>query len=167
MGTSSNDELEHLARIYNLPLIAVCQRDRLKDYDYVNNGFYIINTESSVDGFGKHWQCLYLNKNMSFYFCSFGNPPPTDIIEYVRKYSKHFINNNMIIQNINSDNCGYFCIGFILFMIYNKYNYTKFLKAFDETNSKRNDGILEGLIRLYTNKTPSTQINKFFKIAGN
>lgn len=161
MGSTDNFELDEIARKYNLPLIGIVQRDKLKTLPYYNNGFYIINTEPSTSGSGKHWQCLYLNKNTSFFFCSFGNPPPTDVISYVKKYSKHLKNNNMIIQNLKSDNCGYFCIGFILFMIHNNYNYLDYITAFDDETS-RNDKILEGLMRIYTNKNPIKPLSRFF-----
>lgn len=164
MGSTSNTDLIKIASFYNLPLVSVCQRDNLDEQQYVNNGFYIINTEPSTAGTGTHWACLYLNKLTSFYFCSFGSPPPTDVVSYVKNYSKHFKNNNLIIQNIKSDNCGYFCIGYILFMINNKYNYLEFINAFDEENTKRNDYILEGLLRLYTNKKPIKEITKFFNM---
>lgn len=163
MGSTSDDDLRKIAKFYNLPLIGVCQRDNLKDYQYVNNGFYIINTEPSSSGTGRHWQCLYLNKNTSFYFCSFGNPPPTDVVTYVKKYSKHLKNNNLIIQNINSENCGYFTIAYILFMIKNSYNYLEYINVFDD-DTIRNDGVLEGLMRLYTNKRPIKEISKFFNM---
>lgn len=164
MGSTSNLELTKIASFYNLPLVAIVQRDKLHEYPYVNNGFYIINTEPSTAGYGKHWQCLYLNKNTSFYFCSFGNPAPTDVISYVKKYSKHFKNNNLIIQNIKSDNCGYYCIAFMLFMIKNNYNYLEFINAFDEDDTTRNDYIVEGIMRVFSNKRPIKEISRFFNI---
>lgn len=164
MGSTSNDDLNKIARFYNLPLVGVCQRDKLCELPYVNNGFYIINTQPSTQGYGKHWQCLYLNKQTSFYFCSFGNPPPTDVVHYCRNYSKHLKNNNLIIQNIKSDNCGYFCIAFMLFMVNNNYNYLEFINAFDEDDTTRNDYIVEAIMRLYGNKQPIKEISRFFNM---
>ena len=162
MGTTSDDELKRIAKYYKLPLIGVCQRNHLHEYPHVNNGFYIINTEPSTSGSGRHWACLYLNKQTSFYFCSFGAPPATDVIKYVQKYSKKFKNNNLIIQNLKSDNCGYFCIAFMLF-VNNGYDYLEFINAFDD-DTIRNDAVLEGLMRIFTNKKPIKEISRFFNM---
>ena len=152
MSTTSNTELENMAKYFNLPLVCVCQKDLLKEYPHVNNAFYIINNQSSTDGSGSHWTCLYLNKKMSFFFCSFGSPPSLEIVKFVKRFkSKHLRYNNYIIQDLKSNNCGYYAIGFILFMDHNNYDYISFITAFDD-DTKRNDEILEGIVRLYLPK---------------
>jgi len=162
--TTTNLDLMKIADELNLPLVCVVQRDDLIHQPYVNNGFYIINIQPSTQGNGQHWVCLYLNKATSFYFDSFAVSPPTDVIQFVRKYSKHLKHNNLIIQNLKSDNCGIFCIIFILFMVKNKYNYLDYIEEFDTNNdTKRNDAVLEGLARIYIGKTSNAVINKFFR----
>ena len=62
---------------------------------------------------------LYFNNNNVTYFGSFG-------VEHIPKEIKRFIGNKDIITNIyriqayNSIICGYFCIGFIDFMLKSK-----------------------------------------------
>lgn len=165
MGSTSNIELENIGNYYNLNIIGVLQKDRLRDYPYVNNGFYIINNESSNVGSGTHWTCLYLNKNQSFFYDSFGATPSIDIVKYVKKYSRSFKHNNAIIQDLHSDNCGYYCVGFCLFMTRNKYNYMAFIECFDEDEPPRNDLILEGIMRVYLpSKRPPKELNRFFNL---
>jgi len=167
MGSTSNIELENLASFFNIKpqLVAVLQKDNLKHSPHVHNGFYIINNQSSDEGSGTHWTALYLNKNTSFFYDSFGSPPSIEIIKFCRLYSKHLYHNNYIIQDLHSSNCGYYCIGFIVFMINNEYNYIEFIKAFSD-NAKRNGLVLEGLMRLYlsSKKRIPKELNGFFSM---
>ena len=79
---------------------------------------YVINLDEYSD-IGTHWIALYaLNDNVT-YFDSFG-------VEHNRKEILKFIGNKNIqgnifrIQTHNSVMCGYFCIGFIDFMLKDK-----------------------------------------------
>ena len=68
---------------------------------------------------GTHWIALYVSNNGVIYFDSFG-------VEHVPKVIERFIGNKNIKTNIfrtqanNSIICGYFCIGFIDFMLAGK-----------------------------------------------
>ena len=68
---------------------------------------------------GTHWTALFCNRSESVYFDSFG-------VEHVSEKIKDFFGNKNIKANIfrvqanNSVMCGYFCIGFIDFMIAGK-----------------------------------------------
>ena len=79
---------------------------------------YVINFDEYKD-VGTHWIALFFNRNEIVYFDSFG-------VEHVPKEIKEFIGNKNINANIfqvqenNSIMCGYFCIGFIDFMIAGK-----------------------------------------------
>ena len=65
---------------------------------------------------GTHWIFLHISNDDTIYFDSFG-------VEHVPKEIKHFTGNkntetNMYrIQTNDSIMCGYFCIGFIDFML--------------------------------------------------
>ena len=77
---------------------------------------------------------LILDKAVT-YFDSFG-------VEHIPKEIKKFINNKNIIVNIfripayNSVLCGYFCIGFIDFIL-NGNNLTNFTNLFSPNNFKK------------------------------
>ena len=76
---------------------------------------YVINLDEYAD-VGTHWIALFCNRNEIVYFDSFG-------VEHVPQEIKEFVANKNIITNIfrvqanNSVMCGYFCIGFIDFML--------------------------------------------------
>ena len=86
---------------------------------------YVINLDEYAD-VGKHWIALFCNRNEIVYFDSFG-------VEHIPEEIKKFIGNKNIktnifrVQEINSVMCGYFCIGFIDFMLAGK-------KLIDYTN---------------------------------
>ena len=80
------------------------------------NNIKVINLDEYSD-IGTHWIALYVNTKGVTYFDSFG-------VAHIPKEIKNFINSNKnIIANISriqaydSVMCGYFCIGFIDFML--------------------------------------------------
>ena len=87
-----------------------------------SHGAYIINLDEYHD-IGTHWVALYVNTAVPSskernnktvtYFDSFG-------VEHIPKEIIKFIGNKGIIANIfriQTYDCGYFCIGFINFML--------------------------------------------------
>ena len=100
----------------------------------IKDGAYIINLDEYAD-VGTHWIALFCNKNNIIYFDSFG-------VEHVPKEIKKFINNKNIIASIfriqanDSVMCGYFCIGFIDFMLAGK-NLTGFTNLFSPYDLKK------------------------------
>ena len=95
------------------------------------DGPYVINLDEYGD-VGTHWIALFCNRNKIVYFDSFG-------IEYIPEEIKEFIRNKNIKANIfrvqenNSIMCGYFCTGFIDFMVAGKKltNYTNLFSPHD------------------------------------
>ena len=77
-----------------------------------------MNLDEYVD-VGTHWIALFCNINKIVYFDRFG-------VDHVPEEIKKFIGNKNINTNIfrvqanNSVMCGYFCIGFIDFMLAGK-----------------------------------------------
>ena len=84
--------------------------------------------------------CFILQKNEIFYFHSFG-------VEHIPEEIKEFIENKNIKANIfqvqedNSIMCGYFCIGFINFMLAGK-KLTDYTNLFSPYDFKKNDSII-------------------------
>ena len=84
----------------------------------IKDGVYITNLDEYGD-VGTHWIALFCNRNKIVYFDSFG-------VEHVPEEIKEFVGNKNIKANIfrvyanNSVMCGYFCIGFIDFMLAGK-----------------------------------------------
>ena len=102
----------------------------------IKNGAYVVNLDEYSD-IGTHWVALYVHNNDVTYFPSFG-------VEHIPKEIKAFINNKAITTNIfriqpyDSIICGYFCIGFIDFMLTGK-TLTEFTNLFSPNNFKIND----------------------------
>ena len=89
---------------------------------------------------GTHWIALFCNKNEIVYFDSFG-------VEHVPEEIKEFVGNKNIKANIfrvqanDSVMCGYFCIGFIDFMLAGK-KLTDYTNLFSPHDFKKNDNII-------------------------
>ena len=81
----------------------------------IKDGAYVTNLDKYADT-GTLWIVLFCNKNEIACFDSFG-------VEHTSEETKEFIGNKNIIANIfrvqanNSVMSGYFCIGFIDFML--------------------------------------------------
>ena len=84
----------------------------------IKHGTYVINLDEYAD-VDTHWIALFCRRSEIVYFDSFG-------VEHVPEEIKEFIRNKNIIANIfrvqtnNSIMRGYFCIGFIDFMLAGK-----------------------------------------------
>ena len=92
---------------------------------------YIINLDEYSD-IRTHWIVLYLQSNDVTYFDSFG-------VEHIPKkiYQKQRHKTNIFrIQAYDSTMCGYFCIGFIGFMLAGK-TLTEFTNLFSRHNLKK------------------------------
>ena len=84
----------------------------------INDGAYVLNLDEYSD-LRTHWIPLYASNNNVTYFDSYE-------IEHIPKEIKTFIDKSAIVTNIfrmqacDSIICGYFCIGFIDFMLAGK-----------------------------------------------
>ena len=111
----SNIDLSSLCKYYMLPLVSVSMKDELPKK--VVDGNYFINLESSTQGSGSHWLFLAIHGKNSFYFDSFGVVPPTEVRTFVkRRRQSHLGFNNSIIQDLRSENCGYFCFALLMYL---------------------------------------------------
>ena len=107
----------------------------------IKDGAYIINLDEYKD-VGTHWIALFCKKCEIVYFDSFG-------VEHIpeENHREEFIGNKNIKANIfrvqanNSVMCGYFCIGFIDFMLAGK-KLTDFTTLFSPYDFDKNDSII-------------------------
>ena len=106
----------------------------------IQDGANVVNLDEYAD-VGTHWITLFCNRNEIVYFDSFG-------VEHVPEEIKEFVGNKNIKANIfrvqanNSVMCGYFCIGFIDFMLAGK-KLTDFTSLFCPYELEKNDGIIQ------------------------
>ena len=105
----------------------------------IKDGAYLINLYEYAD-VGTHWIALFCKRSEIVYFDSFG-------VEHVPEEIKKFIGNKNIKANIfrvqanSSVMCGYFCIGFINFMLAGK-KLTDFTSLFSPHDFEKDDRII-------------------------
>ena len=105
----------------------------------IKDGVYVINLDEYA-GAVTHWIALFCIKCEIVYFDSFS-------IEHVPEEVKDFIGNKNIVANIfwvranNSVMYGYFCVGFIDFMLADK-KLIDFTSMFSPYDFEKNDSII-------------------------
>ena len=105
----------------------------------VKNGAYVNNLDEYHD-IGTHWVALYVNNKTVTYFDSFEvELIPKEIIKFID--NKNIITNIFRIQAYDSIMCGYFCIGFINFML-NDNSLIDYTSIFSQNDFKKNDDII-------------------------
>lgn len=144
--TISNIKIETIAKNIKLNIIVICKDELKEQYP---SGNYIVNLNNKDEN-GSHWVSFVIHQNIAFYFDSFGAQPPQEFITYCKKFKLKLCCNTYIIQNINSSNCGYYCLGLIVYLHKNNaFNTSKkfiseandFINLFED-NTKLNDKIL-------------------------
>ena len=105
----------------------------------IKDGAFILNLDE-YESIGTHWIPLYVNDNNVTYFDSSG-------IEHIPKEIKKFIGNKNVVINIyrmqayDSIICGYFCIGFIDFMLKRK-SLLQYTNLFSPNDYEKNDKVI-------------------------
>ena len=134
----TNFELEHIAKIYDIPLVGVFQKDMIPYPPKAGN--YVVNLQSSKDGNGTHYTLLILGE-WSIYIDSFGAPPPMEIERFILAFKPlHYGYNKEIIQDLKNEACGYYCMCFLLYWKRNKGNVletaVKYINQFKKSTNK-------------------------------
>ena len=144
-----NYQLDKIMKPFKLYIKAIRLEDlkEMINYIYDNNiliGSFILNID-------KHWVAIYFdfkNEYVLEYYDPFGEPPRQIIIDLFKKLILSF-NINVFIkikinkiqqQNINSSNCGWFTMYFLI-MRYNNYTF-KYITKFKDID-KQEDNIEE------------------------
>ena len=105
-----------------------------------NKGSGICNRPWWNADVGLHCIALFCNKNTVIYFDSFDvEHIPEEIKEFIG--SKNIKANIFRVQEKDSIMCGYFCIGFIDFMLAGK-KLTDYTNLFSPHDFKKNDNII-------------------------
>ena len=105
----------------------------------IKDGGYVINLDEYAD-VGTHWIALFCKESKIVYLNSFGvELIPEEIKEFIGNKNKKA--NIFRVQTNNSVMCGYFCIGFIDFMLAGK-KLTDFTTLFSPYDFDKNDKII-------------------------
>jgi hypothetical protein len=146
----TNVYIERLLKLFDNNFIGVFSADQLYDVTLTNNQSVIINLSTSYEK-GSHFIAFKLDENKLIYFdslCSY--ILPLEIRDFIlSQHHDEFIYNTIPIQDIESSYCGYYCIGFILYM--NIGTLDQFLSYFYTSSDKLilNDHLILFLINLY------------------
>ena len=153
----SNIELKNLSKIYAIKVDYIGYKDTMPNIKSKSNYGAIINIDNSnPDDFnpnGSHWTCLIIKDGICIYFDSFGLGETIETMNFIKKQNvKHYGFNNVQIQDIKDDHCGYYCL---LLLRYVKENSNKnlidsinnFIDLFDKNNVKNNKKILLNFLK--------------------
>lgn len=109
-------------------------------FELKDNHFYILNMDHP-SGPGTHWILVYLlNPKVGIYFDSFGAPPPTTILSYMRKHRAINYRNICDFQSLYSSSCGWFCI-YVTDNLLNGRSFDSIERDFS-TNIRANEALL-------------------------
>ena len=72
--------------------------------------FYIMNMDDEK-GDGSHWVLIFdCLPDRTIYMDSFAVSPPEEALKFMQKTKKRLVVNDMQIQSMNSDSCGWMCL---------------------------------------------------------
>ena len=103
----------------------VFMRDELKNQKVTQNECLILNIDHSSNN-GTHWTCLFIKNGVTYYFDSYGFPPPLEVLEYCKGEDRYY--NTFKIQGDGEVICGHYCI----YMLYQLSNGCNFYDVLDE-----------------------------------
>ncbi len=139
----SNIDITNILRAQGIEINGIFMKDELPKK--LKKGFYVINLASNTDNNGgTHWTSLYYSSDDNYYFDAFGFIAPME----VDKRFKSYVYNTSQIQDINSTACGFYCIGFIIYMNSQKNKmegYKSFVNLFS-SDTKENDKKLYAIL---------------------
>ena len=110
------DDIVRLAKELKIQNISgVKMRDEIKGKSKLNE-CGIINLNTSYQS-GSHWTCFYHDSNNDrYYFDSFGEPPPVELLKYLKSDSEFnqdlptIKRNSSTVQHDHSSECGSLCL---------------------------------------------------------
>ena len=114
-NTLCTRDILNLVDLMEIPnFVGVRMRDEFKGKGKpVECGIMNLNTSSEP---GSHWTCYYSNGDNVFYFDSFGEPPPIELLKYLKsdlEFSKDLPvikRNALTVQHDQSSECGSLCL---------------------------------------------------------
>lgn len=116
---TTNIELDNLANKIGLNHYIPCRmKNELIGHKAKDNECGIVNLNDSTVSEKKnqdtgHWTAYFKKNGKSYYFCSYGSPPPIEVVNYL---GKPILIHNFIIQQFGSSICGEICLLFLKLM---------------------------------------------------
>ena len=106
----SDGEITQILKKQKIKINGIYMKNELPSK--LKKGYYIINLQSSTEGFGTHWCSFYYDKKQSFYFDSYGFIAPLEVHNKIIPYYY----NDKDIQDLYSTACGFYSLAFVIFM---------------------------------------------------
>ena len=146
----SNFDIDSIAKSLDIKIDGIFMKNEM-NFER-QNGNYIINLDDTGND-GTHWTSLIIKKNVSFYYDSYGCPPPEQIIEFCKRGKKqHLYYNTRVIQDLESELCGFYCLAFLKYVNNCKdllKSSNDFSNMFDNTETDLNGFLLKGYLNKY------------------
>ena len=118
----------------------------------IKDGVYVINLDDK-NSKGTHWISLFIEKNLTVYFDSFGiEYIPQELLNKIR--DKSIPHNIFTIQDNESIMCGFYCITFIECMLAGK-TLLDYTNLFSLNGYKNNDKIYKYFKDKYDSRSKS------------
>lgn len=113
--TMSEYDLISYAKKLNIPyFVGVLMRDELPSHPRFNE-CGILNLENHLEQ-GSHWICWYKRGKVRYYFDSFAEPPPLELLNYLKTSVELtqdlpcIVRNAITVQHDESSECGSLCL---------------------------------------------------------
>jgi hypothetical protein len=165
----TNIDIERICKKLELPIVGVYSKDQL--YNIPRQvGSYYINMEDSDKGNGSHWVMakIYCDDDRdddddentghkichALYFDSFGFGMPKAVADFLKPFKPVYCNNREI-QDVKTDDCGWYCICCDYALEHHQNSktyladYEKFLNMWS-SNPKKNLSILKSYFQRHT-----------------
>ena len=113
--TTTNFQLIKYAKELKIPNFHVCMRDEIKSLPRNKLPLNVITNIHTSAERGVHWSAFYINKNVTYFFDSYGLPPTQEIINFLPS-SCDRTHNTLQVQEFNSSKCGQLSL-FVLYKL--------------------------------------------------
>ena len=135
--TMSDSDIMKYVSILSLPHFrGVLMRDELPiKPNNIECGILNLNTHKQV---GSHWVCWYKDGMERYYFDSFGEPPPVELLYYLKTSTEINLDlpairrSSVMVQRYGSNECGSLCL-YVLKMLTRNLSFSMVLS----THAKR------------------------------
>ena len=110
-----DDILNYVEQLQIPHFIGVKMRDELPKHEPMTKECGILNLNSHLQS-GSHWTCWYKRGKDRYYFDSFGEPPPIELLQYLKTYIEWRKDlpaikcNAVTVQHDQSNECGSLCL---------------------------------------------------------
>ena len=101
-------------------------RDELNKTKITKDECLILNLDVN-SGPGIHWMCLFTEHDVSYYFDSYGLPPPAEVLNYCKSKERYYAEYPIQQDDKVEILCGHYCV-YVLYKLTNGYKFNEILE---------------------------------------